>query len=124
MRVGGLSDNGGIFLNYLLVAITFVVIMAVLAGCAALGSDRLVPGRKPLIHLSEDGIDLVQASDPPLILSDHPDGAELERVRFATAVWGYQRDEVDGVMAKVIEENRRLSRELARLKGESGIADG
>lgn len=98
--------------------------MAVLAGCTTLGSDRLVPGRKPLIHLSEDGIDLVQASEPPLILSDYPDGAELERVRFATALWGYQRDEVDGVMAKVIEENRRLSRELARLKGESGVADG
>lgn len=113
----------GEILNYLLVAITFVVIMAVLAGCAAMGSDRLIPARKTLTHISQDGIDIVPASEPPIILSDRPDSTELERVRFATSILGYNREEVDGVLAKTIEENRRLRNQLAQLNGESGSVD-
>lgn len=97
--------------------------MAVLAGCAAMGSDRLIPARKTLTHISQDGIDIVPASEPPIILSDRPDSTELERVRFATSILGYNREEVDGVLAKTIEENRRLRNQLAQLNGESGSVD-
>lgn len=110
-------------LNYLLVAITFVVLASVLAGCATLGSDRLIPGRKILTYVGEDGIEVVPAGEPPLILSNHPDASELERVRFATSALGYNRDEVDGVLAKVTEENKRLRAELAQRDALSGAAD-
>lgn len=96
--------------------------MAVLAGCAVLGSDRLVPGRRLLIYIGEDGVETVSATDPPLILSDHPDSLELERVRFATSLLGYNRDEVDGVLAKVVAENKRLRHQLAEQNGEDGVA--
>lgn len=117
------STMTGENLNYLLVAITFVVIMAVLAGCATMGSDRLIPARKTLTHISEDGIDLVPAAEPPLILSDRPDSTELKRVSFATSVLGYNRDEVDGVLAKVIEENQRLRDHIAQLNSVSSAVD-
>lgn len=101
-------------MNYLLVDITFVVLAAVLTGCAVLGSDRLVPGRKTLTYISEDGIEITPAGEPPLILSDRPDSSELERVRFATSILGYRRDEVEGAFLKVTAENKRLRDQLAK----------
>lgn len=107
-------------MNYLLVAVTFVVLAAVMAGCAVLGTDRLIPGRKAIDAASKDGLALVPAAEPPLILSDRPGVDELERVRFATSALGYNRDEVDGVLAKVVAENSRLRAELEALRGARG----
>lgn len=104
-------------MNYLLVAVTFVVLAAVMAGCAVLGTDRLIPGRKAIDAVSQDGVALVPAAEPPLILSDRPGSEELEQVRFATSALGYNRDEVDGVLTKVIAENSRLRAELEGLRG-------
>lgn len=104
-------------MNYLLVAVTFVVLAAVMAGCAVLGTDRLIPGRKAIDAVSQDGVALVPAAEPPLILSDCPGAEELEQVRFATSALGYNRDEVDGVLTKVIAENSRLRAELEALRG-------
>ena len=104
-------------MNYLLVAVTFVVLAAVMAGCAVLGTDRLIPGRKAIDAVSQDGVALVPAAEPPLILSDRTGAEELEQVRFATSALGYNRDEVDGVLTKVIAENSRLRAELEALRG-------
>ncbi|WP_237223423.1 DivIVA domain-containing protein [Rothia nasimurium] len=104
-------------MNYLLVAVTFVVLAAVMAGCAVLGTDRLIPGRKAIEAASKDGVALVPAAEPPLILSDRPDAEELGQIRFATSALGYNRDEVDGVLAKVVAENSRLRQELEALRG-------
>lgn len=104
-------------MNYLLVGVTFVVLAAVMAGCAVLGTDRLIPARKVIETVSKDGVALVPATEPPLILSDRPDADELGRARFATSALGYNRDEVDGVLAKVVAENSRLRQELEALRG-------
>ncbi|MDY6051632.1 MAG: DivIVA domain-containing protein [Rothia sp. (in: high G+C Gram-positive bacteria)] len=102
-------------MNYLLVAVTFMVLAVVTVACAVLGTDRLVPARKVLDALSQDGLALVPAAEPPVILSERPDAAELGRVRFATSALGYNRDEVDGVLAQVIAENSRLRAQLEAL---------
>ncbi|MFW0184715.1 hypothetical protein ACN083_04330 [Rothia sp. CCM 9418] len=47
-------------MNYLLVGVTFLVLAVTMMGVAVLGSDRLYPFRKALIHMGEDGIDLPQ----------------------------------------------------------------
>lgn len=95
-------------MNYLLVGLTFLVLAAVVAACAVLGTDRLMPGRRVLDALSSDGVDAAVGGELPLILSDHPRGKELHSIRFSTAFFGYHRDEVDGVLAKLMDENARL----------------
>lgn len=100
-------------MNYILVVLTFIVLSGTMAGCAILATDRLIPGRRALRHISTDGIDLPPAGDPPLILSDHPDAKELSTLTFATTAFGYKREEVDGVIAKLSAENKRLAAELA-----------
>lgn len=95
-------------MNFLLVGLTFLVLAAVVAACAVLGTDRLMPGRRVLDAVSSDGVDAAGGAEMPLILSDRPRGEELKRIRFSTAFSGYQKDEVDGVLAKLIDENARL----------------
>lgn len=107
-------------MNFLLVGLTLLVLAATMVGCAVLGTDRLVPGRRITDHLSESGIDVVSDGEPPLILSDRPDAQELKQLRFATSALGYNRDEVDGVLAKMVAENTRLRQELAATRGEEG----
>lgn len=95
-------------MNYLLVGLTFLVLATVVAACAVLGTDRLMPGRRVLDALSSDGVDAAEAGELPLILSDHPRSEEMKRIRFSTSLFGYHKDEVDGVIAKLIDENARL----------------
>ncbi|WP_237233234.1 DivIVA domain-containing protein [Rothia nasisuis] len=106
-------------MNYLLVGLTCVVLVAVMVGCAVLGSDRLVPGRRATDWVSQDGIDLMPSAEPPLILSARPDQEELKRVRFATSLLGYNRDEVDGALARAASELGRLRAELAEARGQA-----
>lgn len=108
-------------MNYLLVGVTFVVLAAVMAGCAVLGTDRLIPARRVIDAVSRDGIEPVSVAEPPLILSDRPGEGELERVRFAISALGYNRDEVDGVLEKVIAENSRLREELRAVRQVQGL---
>lgn len=113
-------------MNFLLVGLTFVVLAGTAVACAVLGSDRLVPGRKTLDFVAEDGISLDGAGEMPLILSDRPQGEELHRVRFSSALGGYNRDEVDGVLSKLVAENARL-RSLVETPGapvQGGTAQG
>ncbi|WP_421084793.1 hypothetical protein [Rothia nasimurium] len=106
-------------MNYLLVVITFIVLSGTLAGCAILATDRLIPGRKPLHHISTDGLDLPSLGEQPLILSDHPDEAELKTIAFATAALGYNKEEVDGTFRKLIAENTRLRSQLKQAQASS-----
>lgn len=99
-------------MNFLLVGFTFVVLAFTVVGIAVLGTDRLVPARKVLEFVSRNGIDVASGGETPLILSQHPDAEELTRIRFATAVGGYNRDEVDGVLTQLIAENKRLRNQL------------
>lgn len=104
-------------MNFLLVGFTFLVLACVAVGIAMLGSDRLFPARKVFEYVAEDGIEPVSGGEPPLILSERPDAQELTRIRFATAVGGYNRAEVDGVLTRLIAENQRLRTELAQVQG-------
>ncbi len=87
---------------YILVALVFVMIaMLIIAGCL-LGGQRLFPGRPVLEYFAADGIDLHSSQDPAIVLSEHPTHSELQRVRFATAVGGYNKDEVDQFVAQLL----------------------
>ena len=88
-------------MNYLLVFITFLVLSMTMIGVALLGSDRIFPARKFFIYIPNDGILCEEGQDQPLILSEHPDQEELKRVKFATSLLGYKKDEVEQTLSAV-----------------------
>ena len=67
--------------------------------------------RKFFIYIPNDGILCEEGQDQPLILSEHPDQEELKRVKFATSLLGYKKDEVERTLSVLSQENQRL-REL------------
>ncbi|MDO4253318.1 MAG: DivIVA domain-containing protein [Rothia sp. (in: high G+C Gram-positive bacteria)] len=95
-------------MNYLLVAFTFLMLTASMAGLAMLGTDRLFPGRKAIGYFSQDGIELEPGQQPPLLISSTLDSESLTKLSFSTALLGYNKDEVDQLLTRLIQENERL----------------
>lgn len=107
-------------MNYLLVGFTLLVLAVTMAAIAVLGSDRVLPARRSLQVLAEDGTDVPASGEMPLILSSEPVATEFENLTFSQSFMGYNRDEVDTVIQKLSAENRRLA---ARLHGAASHVD-
>lgn len=59
---------------------------------------------------------------PPVLLPDHPDAADVGRLRFSVAFRGYRMDQVDEVLERLAAALQDRDEELARLR-RPGTAD-
>ncbi|MDO4240524.1 DivIVA domain-containing protein [Micrococcus sp.] len=96
------------------IAAVLVLVVAV-AALAAVSVGRAAPA---------PGDPAGQAPPHPVLLPPHPRAADVDRVRLATTVPGYQRDQVDAVLARLrdalAEDEARIAAledELARRPG-------
>lgn len=106
-------------MNYLLVFFTFVVLASVFVGVAVLSTDRLFPARAPLLYFANDGIATESEQELPIIIPASATAGDYQKIRFATAVAGYNKDEVDAVLTRLIADNERLARAAAQSGGEN-----
>lgn len=101
-------------MNYLLVGVTFVVIAIVFIGVALLATDRLVPARKPILFLARDGVDLAEDRDMPIILPENADPKDYKAVKLVTSLAGYNKQETDDLLKRLVAENENLRSQLRR----------
>ena len=59
-----------------------------------------------------------QAPPHPVLLPPHPRAADVDRVRLATTVPGYQRDQVDAVLARLRDALADHEARIAALEDE------
>ncbi|MCG7421809.1 cell division protein DivIVA [Micrococcus porci] len=65
-----------------------------------------------------------QAPPHPVLLPEHPRAADVDRLRLATAVPGYQRDQVDEVLARLRAALAADEERIAALEARLGEGDG
>jgi len=53
---------------------------------------------------------------PPVLLPDHPDAADIGKLRFSVALRGYRMDQVDEVLERLGAALQDRDEELARLR--------
>ncbi|MFW0108577.1 hypothetical protein ACN08Z_05560 [Rothia sp. P7181] len=96
-------------MNYLLVGVTFLVLAVTMMGVAVLGSDRLYPLRKTLVHMGEDGIDFYQ----------HPSAQVDEPSKTFAEYQEFSREELITALIKTEHDNLALRDALAEKEASS-----
>lgn len=95
-------------MNYLLVCLTFLVLAVVFIGVSLLATDRLFPARKAILYAAQDGITLEEDRDMPILLPEGANPADYRAIKIAGEIQGYNRQEVDELLTRLITENERL----------------
>lgn len=95
-------------MNYLLVCLTFLVLAVVFIGVSLLATDRLFPARKAILYMTKDGLGIEEDRDMPILLPEGANPADYRAIKIASSVLGYDRQEVDELLTRLITENERL----------------
>ncbi|QRZ62199.1 DivIVA domain-containing protein [Rothia sp. ZJ932] len=99
---------------YILVTLTAAAAVGIALAAVLLGKDRVFPGQRFFEYVSTDGVALTSGVDPAHVLSDNPSSEELKRVKFATSVAGYNKDEVDQFVQLLLEQNAALRERVSQ----------
>lgn len=99
-------------MSYILVTLTIILVLSLTVAAAFLGGERVFPARRVIEYVSVDGIGIAGAVEPAHVLSDEMTLRELKRIRFATALAGYNKDEVEQFVQLLIDENAALRKQL------------